>query len=74
MQIRVKQRFSQLREMDDKVPWHVVNAAQTVEQVQADILAIVETTLKQVQDGKPLPKLWMQGDYPLLQKTEEEEE
>jgi len=65
MQIRVNQRFAELREMDDRVPWHVVNAAQTIEQVQADILAIVEETVQQVYDGKPLPKLWTNGDYPL---------
>jgi hypothetical protein len=47
MQIRVKQRFTQLREMDTQVPWHVVNAAQTVEEVQADIFTIVQATLQQ---------------------------
>ena len=71
MQIRVKERFTELRQGDDVVPWHVVNAAQAIEQVQADILAIVEDTVKQVQDGKPLPKLWMEGDYPLAKKQQE---
>lgn len=71
MQIRVKQRFSELREMDARVPWHVVNAAQTVEKVQADILAIVEDTVEQVYNDKPLPKLWTDGDYPLPKRQEE---
>jgi len=71
MQIRVKQRFSELREMDDQVPWHVVNAAQTIEKVQADILAIVEDTVQKVYDGKPLPKMWTEGEYPLKKKQEE---
>jgi dTMP kinase len=71
MQVRVKQRFTELRQGDEVVPWHVVNAAQSIEQVQADVLAIVEDTVKQVQDGKPLSKLWMEGDYPLPKKHEE---
>lgn len=63
MQIRVRQRFSQLQahdERDGKVPWHIVNAAQTVEQVQQDINKIVEETIKRVQEGegKPLELLW----------------
>lgn len=73
MQIRVKQRFSELREMDTQVPWHVVNAAQTVEQVQADILTIVQATLQQVQDGKPLRKMWTDGEYPLKKSKSPEE-
>ena len=71
MQMRVKQRFSELREVDDRVPWHVVNAAQAVEKVQADILAIVEDTLQEVCDGKPLKKLWTDGDYLLKKKHED---
>ena len=62
MQIRVRQRFSQLQAHDEKdssVPWHIVNAAQTVEQVQEDINKIVEETVRQVQEeGKSLELLW----------------
>lgn len=60
--------------MDTQVPWHVVNAAQTIEEVQADILAIVEDTVQQVQGGKPLPKLWLDGEYPLKKTQQDEEE
>lgn len=71
MQMRVKERFSELRNMDDRVPWHVVNAAQTVEKVQADILAIVEDTVLQVYNDKPLYKLWTDGNYPLQKKQQD---
>lgn len=63
MQTRVRQRFSQLQAQDDregKVPWHVVNAAQTVEEVQSEINEIVERTIAQVKkEDKPLQLLWM---------------
>ena len=62
MQTRVRQRFSQLQAQDDregKVPWYVVNAAQTIDEVQAEINAIVERTVKQVEtEQKPLELLW----------------
>jgi hypothetical protein len=62
MQTRVRQRFSQLQahdERDGQVPWFIVNAAQSIEQVQTDINQIVDETVKQVEeDNKPLGLLW----------------
>jgi thymidylate kinase len=62
MQTCVRQRFSQLQAQDEregKVPWYLVNAAQTIEEVQAEINEIVERTVAQVKDeDKPLQVLW----------------
>lgn len=66
MQLRVRKRFDELEQMDKsegRVPWHVVSAAQSIEEVQADIWKIVEKTLEQVRNGKSLGKLWEEGDY-----------
>jgi hypothetical protein len=63
MQTRVRERFSELQkqdEQDGQVPWHVVNAARTIEEVQKEINGIVETTIDRVQkqEEKALPRLW----------------
>jgi hypothetical protein len=66
MQIRVRERFSQLQSMDDDddtgkgLPkWYIVNAAQSIENVQKDINAIVEKTIDKVNtDERPLGMLW----------------
>jgi len=69
MQIRVRQRFAQLQQQDERtgqVPWHVVNAAGTIEQVQKEINEIVEATIDRIHcqkdeqnnDSHELPKLW----------------
>ncbi|KAL3894893.1 MAG: hypothetical protein SGARI_007611 [Bacillariaceae sp.] len=62
MQQRVRQRFSQLQAMDERdgqVPWYVVNAAQTVEEVQKEINEIVEKTVEEVNaEERPLGLLW----------------
>mmetsp|Transcript_12652 Transcript_12652/g.37285 ORF Transcript_12652/g.37285 Transcript_12652/m.37285 type:complete len:266 (-) Transcript_12652:155-952(-) len=69
MQIRVREKFGVLRRMDEnsgRVPWHVINAARTVEEVQSDINKIVEKTLKDVSEGnKPMEKMWEEGHYDL---------
>jgi dTMP kinase len=85
MQVRVRQRFSDLQKMDEaalittaaatatstdegdkseaRVPWHLVNAAQSVEAVESDIWAIVQATMEKVQAGKPVYKMWQEGTY-----------
>jgi len=66
LQLRVRQRFDELEKLDKaegRVSWHVVSAAQSIEQVQADINSIVEKILEQVYNGKALGKLWEEGDY-----------
>jgi LAS superfamily LD-carboxypeptidase LdcB len=62
MQQRVRQRFSQLQAMDERdgqVPWYVVNAAQSIEEVQKEIKSIVEKTVERVNsEERPLGILW----------------
>ena len=60
-------------EISEKVDWHVVDAAQTIEEVQAEINQIVEKTLKTVEDGKPLFKLFCDGEYILPQSKSSSE-
>jgi hypothetical protein len=62
MQQRVRERFSQLQAMDQRdgqVPWYMVDAAQSIEDVQNDINDIVEKTVHKIQSEKtPLGLLW----------------
>lgn len=68
LQQRVRKRFEELQAMDEaekRIPWHIVNAAQSVEEVQADINKIVESTLQNVNNGAPLYKMFQEGVYQL---------
>mmetsp|Transcript_7343 Transcript_7343/g.21347 ORF Transcript_7343/g.21347 Transcript_7343/m.21347 type:complete len:228 (+) Transcript_7343:1037-1720(+) len=62
MQQRVRQRFSELQGMDEadgQIPWYIVNAAQTIEEVQQEINAIVESTVEEVHSNElPVGLLW----------------
>jgi len=62
MQLRVRERFRELQGTDDasgQIPWHIVNAAQTIEEVQKEINGIVEKTIQDVQENdKPVGLLW----------------
>lgn len=67
LQLRVRKRFDELREADaGSINWHMIDAAQSMEDVQKDINAAVMKTLDQVKAGKPLGKLWMEGEYDLI--------
>lgn len=77
--MRVRKRFAELQSMDEKgniVDWHIVDAANSIEKVQLDINKIVTKTMKQVEDGKPLCKMFEEGEYilpsPSLKDEEEE--
>ena len=55
----VRQRFQELMEAEgSSVPWVVVDAARTIEEVEADVHAHVETVLGKVAAGEPLGTLW----------------
>jgi hypothetical protein len=46
-------------EEDGQIPWYIVNAAQSIEDVQKEINTIVETTVEKVQsEEKPVGLLW----------------
>jgi hypothetical protein len=53
LQARVRQRFAQLQAKDEQegqVPWHVVNAARSMEEVEQEIQQIVARTIDMVQN------------------------
>ena len=62
----MRQRFAELQETDEgRIPWHVVDASQSVEAVTNDIVNIVNKVMEEVAQGKPLPKLWSDEVYDL---------
>ena len=62
MQTRVRQQFDKLQKQDEttgQVPWFVIDAAQTIDEVQNDINTVVEKTMNEVSDGgKPIQVMW----------------
>ena len=70
MQTRVRQRFAELQRQDEQeqdkqrqVPWHIVNAAQSIEQVQEEINEIVLSTLDRMEQNQgevppSLKRMW----------------
>jgi len=72
MQLKVRKNFMELRKLDeDKVQWSVVDAAQTMDQVEEDIWKITQGMLERVNKNPMLKKMWQDGEYN-LQKTAEE--
>lgn len=68
LQIRVRKRFAELQAMDEvegRIPWNVIDASQSIDQVQKDINKVVEETLHRVNDGSPLCKMFQEGHYQL---------
>ena len=61
-QARVRQRFAELQNLEQQskaaVPWHVVNAAQSIQEVENDIWSIVQPLLPVVAQ-QPVGKLWV---------------
>ena len=57
-----------------RVPWHIISAAQSIQEVQRDIWRIVQKTLDQVRSGKTLGKLWEEGEYTATTLTESQDE
>lgn len=71
MQLRVRQQFDALQKLDSgRVPWHIVDAAQSVEQVHKELLRIVQETTEKVNNGRPLGKMWQDGFVSLSMKDE----
>ena len=72
-------------EKQGRVPWHIVDASKTIEEVQKDIWGIVENTIERVEgsrdvdaDGEevsakycPLNRMWEEGEYKLPSAGEE---
>jgi len=69
LQIRVRKRFAELQSIDEKrgrVPWHVVDAKQSIEDVEKELASIVKDTVERVErDGAPVSRMWGEGEYEL---------
>mmetsp|Transcript_2026 Transcript_2026/g.2542 ORF Transcript_2026/g.2542 Transcript_2026/m.2542 type:complete len:260 (+) Transcript_2026:173-952(+) len=68
LQMKVRDRFADLQSCDEqegRVPWHVIDASGSIEEVQNKILDVVERTMRRVSEGAPLKKMWSEGDYDL---------
>ena len=55
MQRSVAQKFQELKD----ATWHVVDAARSVEAVEADVTQIAEAALESCRHDKPLQYLWL---------------
>ena len=56
----VRQRFQQLMETDNSnVPWKIIDAARTIEEVEIDVHKHTEETLTRISDcATPVGTLW----------------
>lgn len=66
--MRVRKRFAELQSIDEKhgrVPWHVVDASRSIDEVKEELVRIVGETMERVQrgDGAPLSRMWGEGAY-----------
>lgn len=72
MQIRVREKFGELQKLDEgRIPWKMVNAAQSIEAVESDIWSVVNEAVNSCKD-KPLKKMWQEGDYDMSSKKDEQ--
>jgi thymidylate kinase len=62
MQLRVRDQFARLRDMDKTVQWSVIDAAQPQEAVQSDIWEKAKEAIDQCSD-QPIKAMWQQGIY-----------
>mmetsp|Transcript_10600 Transcript_10600/g.19032 ORF Transcript_10600/g.19032 Transcript_10600/m.19032 type:complete len:248 (-) Transcript_10600:242-985(-) len=69
LQIRVRKRFAELQSIDEKrgrVPWHVVDGKQSIEDVEKELASIVKDTVERVErDRAPVSRMWGEGEYEL---------
>ena len=53
----VRQNFLKLKD-ESSLKWEIIDAARSIEDVEADVQRIAIETIRQVESGKPLGKLW----------------
>lgn len=65
----MRQRFAELQSIDEeqgRVPWHVVDASLSIEEVKSLISKIAMDTIERVQtESAPLCRMWGEGEYKL---------
>mmetsp|Transcript_26874 Transcript_26874/g.55007 ORF Transcript_26874/g.55007 Transcript_26874/m.55007 type:complete len:271 (-) Transcript_26874:99-911(-) len=79
MQERVRRKFDELQEADKaegRVPWYVIDAGRTVDEVQEDVARVAEDAVRAALSGRPLGLMWKDGEYelPVLAVEDESEE
>lgn len=69
LQARVRERFAELRSTDERegrVPWRVVDAGRSIEEVHEELLSIATEAAERVRrEGTPLGRMWEAGEYEL---------
>ena len=66
MQQKVRTTFDELQILDDdkhRILWYVVDASLGIEEVQNKIRDIAQQIIQDVENGKPLYKMWEEGEY-----------
>jgi hypothetical protein len=74
MQNRVRECFDYLRRTDKSTIWHVIDASPSIDEVQESIFEIVRDVIDQVQSGKPVNKLWQEGEFVMSNREKESKE
>lgn len=55
----VRQKFKEIMGSEDgNVPWHVVDAARTIEEVEADVQRLALETVSKIGEDEPIKQLW----------------
>ena len=69
----MRHRFAELQSIDEKhgrVPWYVVDASKSVDEVKEMVSGIVSSTIERVQsETAPLGRMWGEGEYELTTIT-----
>ena len=69
LQIRVRQLYVELQSIDEeqgRVPWYVVDASLSIDEVKAEIAKIATDTIERVQiESAPLCQMWGEGETEL---------
>ena len=67
--MRVRKRFAELQALDERqgrIPWHVVDASQSIDDVTKELVTIVNETVEKVgKETSPLRRMWDEGEYEL---------
>jgi thymidylate kinase len=65
MQIRVREKFALLQEMDVEqgtVPWTLIDASQSIEEVASDVWETVQQSIRSSSD-QPIKLMWLEGNF-----------
>ena len=65
LQKRVRKQFQELQRLDEgNIPWHIIDASQTIPDVQNEINTIVERTIEETKN-QPLKTMFGNDTYEL---------